>query len=123
MSQFPLIRQNRRYPRQLRDFNVQPLYPPPLLGLPGHPHLRVKDFTLQTPTARTDNATRAGVLEGMIDLVGGTRPRHMDKFCLLGMRLLLGVSARTPETVAIFPQVIDLLLDGSLRALEVAGRS
>ena len=49
------------------------------------------------------SVTKVGILEDMIDLFGGIRFRHMDLFCVCGMRLLLGACTETLETLRLYP--------------------
>jgi len=47
--------------------------------------------------------TRVDLLKDMIYLFGGTRFRHMDLYCVQGMRLLLDTCAETLETLQLYP--------------------
>jgi hypothetical protein len=67
------------------DPTLVPLFVPPLRG-----RLKLSYFT------------RVGILEGIIDMFGGIRFRHMDLFVVDGRRLLLDASAETLETLRFY---------------------
>ena len=68
------------------DPTLVPLFIPPLRG-----RLTLSCFT------------RVGILEDMINLFGGIRFRHMDLSAVNGVRLLLDASAKTLETLRLYP--------------------
>lgn len=49
------------------------------------------------------NSTKVGLLEDMIDLFGGIRFRRMLLFNVVGMPLLLAASAKSLQTVVLYP--------------------